>query len=93
MTVNEYRIFYWYTEGIKIFNKWLKTKDEDTWGAFCCCSAAITEFDKKHKDKKTQKLQKLAWNYGYLKGDCERERLEKSGYFDEKLIENRGALA
>lgn len=93
MTANENKIFYWYIEGIKLFNEWVKTKDETTWGAFCCCSAAIADYDRRHKNKKTQKLQELVWNISFLKGECTKEELKESGYFNKELLKTAEALA
>ena len=76
----------WYYEGLNFFKKWLKTKDETTWGAFVCCSAVLANYDKNHSNTLTQNLQRLVWNFGYLKGDCTEENVKNSGYFDEKII-------
>lgn len=77
----------WYYKGLNFFKEWLKTKDETAWGAFICCSAVLTEYDRKHNSPLTQELQNLAWNFGYLKGDCSREELEKSGYLNEEIAD------
>ena len=80
------RIDYWYKEGMKFFFKGIKTKDKHVLGAFNCCTACIAEYDKKQKDKRTQKLQKIAWHLGYLMGETSLERLENSGHYSEKYL-------
>lgn len=85
------RIDYWYKEGIKIFTRWLKTRDEHVLGAFECCAACIVEFDKKHKDKRTQDLQEKAWFLGYLRGETSLEKLKNSGYYSEERLEKFAA--
>jgi len=84
---NEIKINFWYLEGLRLFAEWVKTKDETAWGAFGCCAAAIVEFDRAQKDKRTQKLQSLVWRYAWAIGECPLERWKNSGYFDEEFFE------
>lgn len=85
-TEKEYRLNYWYTEGIRLFKMWKQDNDEGTWKAFCCCVAVMCEYDRNVKDKRTQQLNATAWKYGWLKGEKTLTEWQESGCFDENFF-------
>lgn len=89
----EKRINFWYHEGLFLFKEWLKTKNETTWGAFCCCAGAIIEYDRNIKKTASKNLQRLAWNFSYLKGEISKKELEESGWLEKKWFEKYKKIA
>lgn len=81
---NRMRWEYWLSEAIQIFNRWQQDKTNETlWGAFCCCSACMVEYDRKHSEPETQKIQALGWGYAWVRGERTLEEYQNSGYFNE----------
>lgn len=87
MKTREENIERWYLEGKQSFEKWKETKEEKFWTIFECCAACLCEFDRSHKDNRTQDLQSKNWFWAVVRGETSLERYQKSGYFNEKIYE------